>query len=84
MTHYVRHDLFLEDGVLLRGADALVDTPGVLITGRFDFQAPIAYAWTLKQAWPRAELVIVNDTGHGAGAGIAGEVVRAARRFAVR
>ena len=84
VTHYVRHDLFLEDGVLLRGADALADTPGVLITGRFDFQAPIGYAWTLKQAWPRAELVIVDDAGHGTGGGIATEIVRAARRFAAR
>ncbi|MGH3102964.1 MAG: alpha/beta fold hydrolase, partial [Gaiellaceae bacterium] len=84
VTHYVRHDLFLEDGVLLRGADALADTPGVLITGRFDFQAPVAYAWTLKQAWPRAELVIVDDAGHGTGGGIAAEIVRAARRFAAR
>jgi proline iminopeptidase len=84
VTHYVRHDLFLEDGVLLRGADALADTPGVLVTGRFDFQAPIEYAWTLQQAWPRAELVIVDDAGHGASEGIAAELVRATRRFAAR
>ena len=84
VTHYVRHDLFLEDGALLRGADALADTPGVLVTGRFDFQAPIAYAWTLQQAWPRAELVIVDDAGHGAGEGIAAELVRATSRFAAR
>jgi proline iminopeptidase len=84
VTHYVRHDLFLEDGVLLRGADALAETPGVLVTGRFDFQAPIAYAWTLKQAWLRAELVIVDDAGHGANEGIAAELVRATRRFAAR
>ena len=84
VTHYVRHDLFLEDGALLRGADALADTPGVLVTGRFDFQAPIAYAWTLQQAWPRAELVIVADAGHGSGEGIAAELVRATSRFAAR
>jgi proline iminopeptidase len=84
VTHYVQHDLFLEDGALLRDAHALGDTPGVLITGRFDFQAPIAYAWTLQQAWPRSELVIVDDAGHGASEGIAAELVRATNRFAAR
>lgn len=84
VTHYVTNDLFLEDGVLLRGAAALADTPGVLVTGRFDFQAPIEYAWTLQQAWPRAELVIVDDAGHGASGGIAAEIVRATDRFAAR
>jgi proline iminopeptidase len=82
VTHYVRHNAWLEDGVLLRDATVLADTPGVLISGRFDFQAPIANAWKLKEAWPRAELVIVDDTGHGATAGINGEIVRATQQFA--
>jgi proline iminopeptidase len=60
----------------------LADTPGVLISGRFDFQAPIANAWKLREAWPRAELVIVDDAGHGASPGINSEIVRATRQFA--
>ena len=83
VTHYVRHDAFLEDRVLLRGANGLADTPGVLVTGRFDFQAPIEYAWTLKRAWPRADLVIVDDAGHVSDA-IDTELVRATQRFAAR
>ena len=82
VTHYARHDGFLDDGVLLRNATGLADTAGVLINGRFDFGAPIANAWTLKEAWPRAELVIVDDAGHGVGGGIDGEIVRATQRFA--
>ena len=82
VTHYVRHNAWLEDGSLLRGATALSATPGALISGRFDFQAPIANAWTLKAAWPRAELVIVDDSGHGADAAISREIVRATDRFA--
>jgi proline iminopeptidase len=82
VTHYALHYGFLDDGVLLRGVTALAETPGVLISGRFDFQAPIANAWVLKQAWPRAELVIVDDAGHGVGGGIDGEIVRATQRFA--
>jgi proline iminopeptidase len=52
VTHYVGHDLFLEDGVLLRNAHVLADIPGVLVNGRFDLQAPIGNAWELKRAWP--------------------------------
>jgi proline iminopeptidase len=84
VTHYARHYGWLEDGVLLRNARALADTPGVLINGRFDFQAPIANAWTLKEAWPRAELVVVDEAGHGTSGGIDGAIVEATRRFAAR
>jgi proline iminopeptidase len=85
VTHYVRHNAWLEDGALLADAGRLADTPGVLINGRFDFQAPITNAWALKRAWPRAELVIVEDAGHAAGdANIARELGRATDRFAGR
>jgi len=82
VTQFVRHKLWLEDEVLLRNADALAGIPGVLICGRLDLQAPIASAWELSRAWPRAELVIVDDAGHGTGGGIGEEIVRAADRFA--
>lgn len=83
VTHYVRHNAWLDDGALLRGADALAAIPGILVNGRFDFQAPIANAWELRRAWPRAELVIVDDAGHAAGhPGLVRELVRATNRFA--
>jgi proline iminopeptidase len=82
VTHYVRHNAWLEDGALLRGAAALAQTPGILVNGRFVFQAPIANAWELKNVWPRAELVIVDDAGHGANANLSRELVRATDRFA--
>ena len=82
VTHYVRHNAWLEDGVVLRNAGVLADTAGVLINGRFDFQAPIANAWELKRAWPRAELVIVHDAGHSGSASLDNELVRATDRFA--
>jgi proline iminopeptidase len=85
VTHYVRHDAWLEDGSLLRDADSLADTPGVIVNGRFDFQSPIANAWQLHRAWPRANLVIVDDAGHAADDdGITTELIRATDRFAVR
>jgi proline iminopeptidase len=84
VTHYIRHNAWLEDGILLRNAGVLADIPGVLINGRFDFQAPIGNAWALRRAWPRAELVIVDDAGHAAdSAGITRELIRATDKFAM-
>ena len=83
VTHYVRHNAWIEDGSLLRDADALGDIPGIMVNGRFDFQAPIGNAWELKRVWPRAELVIVQDAGHsGENPGIIRELVGATDRFA--
>jgi proline iminopeptidase len=85
VTHYVRHDAWLEDGSLLRNAPALADIPGIMVNGRFDFQAPIGWAWDLKRVWPRAELVIVDDAGHDASnTAITGELIRATEQFAMR
>ena len=83
VTHYVRHDDFLEDGILLRDAHLLADIPGVLVNGRFDLQAPVANAWELSRAWPKAELVIVDDAGHAADdPGMTDALIRASDRFA--
>lgn len=82
VTHYVRHNAWLEDGILLRKAGLLDAIPGILVNGRFDLQAPIANAWELLRAWPRARLVIVDDAGHSAGPGLTQELVRATDRFA--
>jgi proline iminopeptidase len=83
VTHYVRHDLFLDDGVLLENAHVLAGIPGILVNGRFDLQAPIANAWELKRAWPRAELVIVGEAGHAADdPSLTRELIHATDRFA--
>ena len=85
VTHYVRRYAWLEDGNLLRGAGALADIPGVLINGRFDFQAPIANAWELNRVWSSAELVIVDEAGHAAGhVETTQELIRATDQFAAR
>ena len=64
VTHYVGHNAWLEDQDLLAGAAVLAGIPGTMVNGRFDFQAPLGNAWELHRAWPRAELVVVDDAGH--------------------
>jgi proline iminopeptidase len=82
VTHYVRNYAWLEDDAILRNAGRLTRIPGVIVSGRFDFQAPLGWAWDLKRAWPRAKLVVVEDGGHdGSNAGITAELIRATDDF---
>ena len=76
VTHYVRANAWLEDGELMR-PDLLARFPGAIVNGRFDFQAPVGNAWALHRVWPRAELTVVGDSGHGMGPSMT-EAVRAA------
>ena len=83
VTHYQHHHAFLEDGILLRNAEVLASIPGMLVNGRFDFQAPIGNAWELKRVWPRAELVMVDNAGHApTNQGVTQELIRATDHFA--
>src|SRR5207244_7995406 len=70
VTHYVRHNAWLEDGVLLRGVASLTHIAGTPVNGRFDFQAPIGNAWELHRVWPNSAIVIVDNAGHGGSAPI--------------
>jgi proline iminopeptidase len=84
VTHYVRHNAWLTDGIVLHDAGRLSAIPGVLITGRFDLQAPVGWAWDLSRAWPGAELVIVDNAGHDASSSITQRLIRATDKFAFR
>ena len=64
VTHYFSNDAWLNEETLLRGADRLHGSPGVLIHGRLDIGGPLLTAWELAQRWPDAELVVVDTDGH--------------------
>ncbi|WIN00868.1 prolyl aminopeptidase [Actinoplanes oblitus] len=76
-AHYFANGCFLDDGVLLREAGRLTGIPAVLVHGRGDLGSPVITAWELARAWPDAELVVVEDSGHTGGAAMA-EALRAA------
>ena len=65
VTHYWSHGGFLEDGQLIRDAHRLTGIPGVLIHGRLDISGPPDIPWQLHLLWPDAQLVLVDDAGHG-------------------
>jgi proline iminopeptidase len=82
VTHYWSHAAFLEDGQLLRDAHRLVGIPGVLVQGKLDISSPPDTAWHLQRVWPDAELVLVDDAGHGAGhPSTLDAILTATRRF---
>jgi proline iminopeptidase len=63
-AHYYAHGAWLAEGALLRDAGRLAGIPGVLIHGRLDLSCPLDTAWELARAWPDAELIALDDTGH--------------------
>lgn len=85
VTHYWAHAAWLDDGALLKGIARIAHIPAILIHGRLDIGSPLVTAWTLAQAWPSSELVIVNQAGHDArDPGMFESVVAATDRFAGR
>ncbi len=83
VTHYWRHAAFVEDEQLIRNAALLDGIPGVLIHGRYDVSSPLESAWRLSRRWSTSELTVLDDAGHGGGAGFVASVVNAVTRFAV-
>jgi proline iminopeptidase len=80
-THYFSHGAWLEEGQLLRDADRLAGIPGVVIHGRLDLGSPLATAWELTHAWPRADLVVVGDSGHTGSDAMREAALAATERF---
>lgn len=83
-THYFSHGAWLEEGELLAHAGRLAGIPGVLLHGRLDLGSPLGTAWELAQAWPGAELIVVDDSGHTGSDAMRRLALAATQRFATR
>ncbi|MEU7629496.1 prolyl aminopeptidase [Nocardia sp. NPDC049220] len=81
-THYFANAAWLADGQLLRDAHRLAGIPGVLIHGRLDLSGPLYTAWQLAEAWPDAELQVIEDSGHTGSPAMRTAILRAIARFA--
>lgn len=82
-NHYFVNGCWLEnEKALLANIDKIRHIPTVIIQGRYDICTPMQSAWELKQAFPEADLRIVQG-GHAAFEGeVAKGLVRAADEFA--
>jgi proline iminopeptidase len=82
-NHYFVHKGFMEEGQLLANAGRLKDIPGVIVQGRYDLATPAKSAWELHQAWPQAQLHLVEGAGHAYNEpGILDKLIEATDRFA--
>ncbi len=64
--YFVNGGFFDVEDQLLRDAHRIADIPGVIVHGRYDVVCPLANAWDLVKAWPKAKLEITPASGHSA------------------
>jgi len=64
--YFVNGGFFRAEDQLLRDAHKIADIPGVIVHGRYDVVCPLANAWDLHKAWPKAQLHISPSSGHSA------------------
>jgi proline iminopeptidase len=83
-AHYFGHAAWLEPGAILRDVHRLHGIPAVFVHGRLDLSVPLKPAWDLVQAWPDAELVIIDDAGHTGSPSMGEAIMAAVARFAER
>lgn len=62
--HYFINQCFMRPSQLLEDIGFMQDTLGVIVHGRYDAICPVDQAYALSQAWPKAELHIIDDAGH--------------------
>lgn len=62
--HYFINLCFFRENQLLEDAHKIAHIKGHIVHGRYDVICPVDQATSLKQAWPNAELSIIEDAGH--------------------
>jgi proline iminopeptidase len=62
--YFVNGGFFDVQNQLLRDAHRIANIPGIVVHGRYDVVCPIANAWDLHKAWPKAKLEISPTSGH--------------------
>ena len=65
-AHYIKNRVFMPENYLLENIRRLHSLPAIVVQGRYDMVCPMVTADELCRAWPKAELVVVQDAGHSA------------------
>ena len=66
-THYAKNRYFIPENRILDNVARLPAVPTRIIHGRRDLTCTLDASWSLHQALPEAELVVVREGGHLAG-----------------
>lgn len=81
-AHYFRRVADLAPQQLLRDTRRLHHLPAVIVQGRYDVICPPRSAFALHEAWPQAQLHMIEDAGHSAfEPGICTTLVKACNQF---
>jgi proline iminopeptidase len=81
--YFVNKGFFEVDDHLLRCCDRIQHLPTAIVQGRYDVVCPMTSAWSLHQALPQSELMIVPDAGHSmTEPGIRSALIEVGDRFA--
>lgn len=80
--YFMNRGFFREDGQVLTEAGRVKDIPGAIIQGRYDVVTPMASAWALHKAWPKARFELVTEAGHtGTEPGLSSSLVNVTDAF---
>lgn len=63
-AHFMVNDCFLSDNQILENCHKIQHIPTVIVHGRYDIVCPFDNAWALKQALPKATLIVSEAAGH--------------------
>jgi len=62
--HYAKNKYFIEQNHILDSISQVPDVPITIIHGRRDLTCLPESSWSVHQALPNSELIIVADAGH--------------------
>ncbi|MEO0730018.1 MAG: prolyl aminopeptidase [Pseudomonadota bacterium] len=78
--YFINRGFLSRDDYITANIDRIRHIPCSIINGRYDVITPPRNAWDLKQAWPEAELSIIQNAGHAMSEpGISSSLVKATR-----
>jgi len=64
--YFYHHGFFEDDNWILNNVRKIQHIPGVIVQGRYDMPCPPASAFLLHKAWPKAEFLMIEASGHSA------------------
>jgi proline iminopeptidase len=64
--YFVNRGFFDNENQLIEGVEKIRHIPAVIVQGRYDVVCPMETAWALHRAWPEAQLIVCDGSGHSA------------------
>lgn len=81
--HYAKNNYFITENQILQNCAILQDIPTIIVHGQNDLTCPLEAGWSLHQALPQAEWVVLPTAGHVAkGEEMIGALVAATDKMA--